>query len=273
MTRSVTSAVSNTSAECRSHGVFVPPQASGLLPALVHALRGDEESLRRWDQRARPLLWRALRRAGCSAVATDEAITSLLEQALRTARSGATIRNEPAWMSAVLASALRDRRRAATRAMAAYRRLAEHSPRWDDPEPKGELREELGAAARSLGPRFSLAIRLRLRGLDAHEAQAALSVSLGIGRKQARRLDRCSLDLMRAALAAREARTAREERNRNPCPDRRVSGLYLPGRTDPRGGPVSRVPAPELEERKRAVHDPLDSDAERAPAPVLSRTP
>lgn len=191
-------------ADVRRRRVFVPPEATGLLDALADAQNGDEEALRRWDRAARPILMRALRRRGFDAASADDAIMHLLEQADRAARSPRTILRELRWMSAVLASSRREQRRAGLRATAASRRLAERIVPWYEAPHGDEDREELLVAASRLQPRFAMAIRLRLRGLDAHEARVALCVELALGPKQARRIDTRALALLREELCARD---------------------------------------------------------------------
>lgn len=184
---------------------FVPPSAAGLLAAVATARAGDDSALVRWEIDARPKLWRALRRAGFDPAGADDAITFLLEQADRAARSGQFAQREAAWMSAVLASARREQRRTRIRAEEAHRRLATFARQEFEPVRRTELHEELLAASTRLRHRFALAIRLRLSGLDAHEIHVALCVEFDIGLEQARKIDRRSIGLMRAALAARDA--------------------------------------------------------------------
>lgn len=193
---------------------FVPQDARDLLAAVAAARAGEDSALVRWERDARPVLWRALRRSGFDPASADDAIIHLLEQADRAVRAGRRIAHETAWMSAVLGSARRARRRSAQRAEAAHRRLAAHRPQTYEPQRPEELREELLVAARRLRPRFALAIRLRLRGFDAREARAALCVELAVGAEQARRIDRCSIAAMRAALAGRDASAEAAQKNR-----------------------------------------------------------
>ena len=183
--------------------VFVPPEVAGLMAALERARCGDEAALGLWDREARPVLMRALRRSGFDAASADDAIMHLLEQADRAVRSGRTITHEVRWMSAVLASARREERRSVRRALAISRLLPGRTPWWCDPKSAEQDREELLLAASRLRPRFELAIRLRLRGLDARETRVALCVEFALGPEQARKIDRQALVLLRAALANR----------------------------------------------------------------------
>ena len=193
------------SADVPRQRVFVPREAAGLLDALADAQSGDEAALRRWDRAARPILMRALRRCGFDAASADDAIMHLLEQADRAVRSQRTILLELRWMSAVLASSRREQRRAGLRATAAIRRLAERVAPWYEAPHGEEDREELLVATSRLQPRFAMAIRLRLRGLDAREARVALCVELALGPKQAGRIDTQALACLREELCARDA--------------------------------------------------------------------
>jgi hypothetical protein len=182
--------------------VFVPPEAVGLLHAVATACH-DETAFHRWEEDARPLLWASLRRAGFDPAGCDDALTYLIERAYAAVRAGREIGCEAAWTAAVLESARRQRRRSYERDAALRRRLACTAP-WSYEEPRPEeVREEFAAVANALPQRLSIAIHLRLRGVDRHERRLALSIEFAVGREQARKIDRQSVVRMRTALGRR----------------------------------------------------------------------
>lgn len=187
-------------------GVFVPAEAGGLIAAVKAARGGDDEPARRWEREARPVLRRALHRAGFDPASMDDAILFLIEEAEAAVRTGQSVACELAWISAVLAHFRIRRRRRAAREHLAHQRVAAAMPAWIELRHDGELREELLAAAARLDVRFELAIRLRLRHVDRREARLALSVELGVGPEQARKIDRRALAMMRKTLTGPRAR-------------------------------------------------------------------
>ena len=185
-------------------GVFVPPEAAGLLGAIAAARRGSDHALARWDRDVRPVLIDALERAGADLASADEAVLHLMEEAHVAICGGAEIECECAWMSAVLARAWSRLRRRHERDRVTAALMAERARAAGpiDPRRDAEHREEIEVAAARLPERFALTIRLYLRGLDTREVRTAICAELAVAPEQARRIERSSLDRMRTALGA-----------------------------------------------------------------------